>query len=77
MGGALYPMLAEGEFCATIEIKITYFKYVTEGVLECASTVLNKGKTIAALESEVVNHGNLVAKASGSFSIFRPQKRAG
>ena len=72
MGGALYPMLKEGELCATVEIKITYFKAVRTGSLECTSTVVNKGKTIASLESEVLNDGKLVAKAYGTFSIFTP-----
>ena len=72
MGGALYPLLEDGEFCATIEIKISYFKYVTDGRIECTSNVVNKGKSIACLESEIFNKGVLVAKASGSFSVFRP-----
>lgn len=72
MGGALYPLLKEGEYCATVEIKITYFKPVRDGSLECRSEVVNKGKTIASLESEISNGGKLVAKAYGSFSIFKP-----
>jgi len=32
MGGALYPLLKDDEYCATIEIKISYFKPVLEGV---------------------------------------------
>ncbi len=72
MGGALYPMLADGEYCATLEIKLSYFKYVVDGRLVCNSRVVNKGKTIAFLESEILNGDTLVAKASGTFSIFTP-----
>ncbi len=72
MGGALYPLLKEGELCATVEIKITYFKAVRTGTIECRTTVVNKGKTIASLESEILNDGKLVAKAYGTFSIFTP-----
>lgn len=72
MGGALYPYLETGELCATIEIKITYFKPVDHGMLECNSKLINKGRTIASLESEIFNNGRLVAKANGSFSIFKP-----
>ena len=75
MGGALYPLLEEGEYCATIEVKISYFKPVREGVLVCDSTMVNKGKSIASLESDIRNDGTLVAKASGSFSVFRPRSR--
>ena len=74
MGGALYPLLAEDESCATIEIKISYFKPVREGALECATQLLHKGKTVASLESEIFNSDQLVAKASGTYAIFRPQK---
>ena len=76
MGGALYPMLnlVKGELCATIEIKMTYLKAAREGVLDCHTTVINKGKRVAMLESEVWNEGKLVAKATGSYAIFTPSK---
>ena len=35
MGAALYSTLAPGEFCATIEVKINYFKPVPSGRLTC------------------------------------------
>jgi acyl-CoA thioesterase len=73
MGGALYPLLENGDYCATIEIKISYFKPVREGVLKCSTALINKGKTLACLESEVYNNGVVVAKASGSYSIFSPK----
>ena len=72
MGAAVYPFLNTGELCATVEIKITYFKAVRNGSLECRSTVVNRGKTIASLESEILNDGTLVAKAYGTYSIFKP-----
>ena len=72
MGSALASFLKGKESCVTIEIKISYFKPVIKGTLECKSIVVNKGKTIASLESEILNNGNLVAKAYGSFSIIKP-----
>ena len=71
MGAALFPSLDEGEICATIEIKIGYFKPVFEGSLVCSAMVLNKGKSIASLEATIHNGDQLVSKASGTFSIFR------
>jgi hypothetical protein len=35
MGAALIPILHDGERCATVEIKINYFKPVLEGELTC------------------------------------------
>ena len=71
MGAALYSSLEKGEICATVEIKIGYFKPVFEGTLVCNATLVNKGKSIASLEATIHNCDQLVSKASGTFSIFR------
>lgn len=71
MGAALYTRLQEEEACATIEMKINYLAAVTEGTLTCDARVIHKGKRIAVLESEIMNDGRLVAKAMGTFSIFK------
>ena len=71
MGGALYSSLDDDELCATIEIKIVYFKAVTSGTLTCDTRIVHRSKRIAALESEIKNDGHLIAKATGTFSIFR------
>ena len=71
MGGALYPHLDKDELCATIEIKVVYFTSVASGVLICKTKLIHKGKRIATLESEIEADGCLVAKAIGTYSIFR------
>jgi acyl-CoA thioesterase len=71
MGAALYPLLASDEICATIEIKINYFKPVLSGSMVCTSEIVNKGKSVANIESCVYLGDVLVAKANGSFSIFK------
>jgi acyl-CoA thioesterase len=71
MGGALYPLLEKDELCATIEVKISYFKPVRSGTVTCDTEVINKGKTTATMESEIKNNDTLVAKASGTYSIFK------
>ncbi len=64
--------------CSTIEIKMTYFKPVREGVLSCKTKVLRKTRRLAFLESEVFNgDDDLVAKASATFYIIdgaKPQE---
>jgi acyl-CoA thioesterase len=75
MGAALIPALQEGERCATIEIKITYFKPVVAGVLTCNTEIINRGKSVAHLESSVYSAGVLVARASGSYAMFRPSTK--
>lgn len=72
MGGALVPTLEAGQICATIEIKFNYYKAVREGKVCCDTTILNRGKTIANLESRLYTGGSLVASANGTYAIFTP-----
>ena len=74
MGGAMYTVMEKEELCATIEIKITYFKAVRSGTLVCDTRIINKRRRVAALESEITSDGRLVAKASGTFSVFRAKE---
>lgn len=76
MGAALYPTLAEGEICATIEIKINYFKPIVAGRLTCTTEIVNRGKTVVNLESRVFLEQVLVAQANGNYAIFTPRRAA-
>jgi len=71
MGGALYTDLDEDESCATVEISIVYLAPVTSGTLTCETKLIHRGKTTAVLESQVENDGRLVAKALGTYSVFK------
>ena len=70
MGGALYSSLQPDELCATVEIKINYFKAVASGTLICDTRVVHRGKRTAAMESEIKCGDQLIAKALGTYSIF-------
>lgn len=70
MGAALYPTLAEGESCATIEIKINFFRPAAAGTLQCETRLVNRGRTVANLESTVTLDGKVLASANGNFAIF-------
>ena len=76
MGAALYPTLQEGQICATIEIKINYFKPVAVGRLVCVTELLNRGKTVVNLDSKIFLEGKLVASANGNYAIFKPKPAA-
>lgn len=71
MGAALYPTLAAGESCATIEIKINYFHPARTGTLRCVTQLLNRGKTVANLESRIYLAETLVAQANGNYAVFK------
>ena len=74
MGAALYPTLESGEICATIEIKINYFKPVTTGKVVCKTELVNRGKTVANLEARLYVEQALVSQANGNYAIFRPKR---
>ena len=73
MGGALHSRLKEGELCSTVEIKIVYFRPVVSGTLSCDSEVIRRGKRLAFTESEIHRGDRLIAKATGTFSIFKSE----
>ena len=75
MGAALFSVLEPHERCSTIEVKINYFKPVLEGVVECRSEVVHRGRSVANIDSVLTVGGTLVGKANGSFAIFLPRVR--
>ena len=76
MGGALQPNLPEGDFCTTIEMKVSYLLAVREGVLTAETHVLKEGRNVAFMESKVTDDkGRLVATATGSMFVFRGERR--
>jgi acyl-CoA thioesterase len=70
MGSALYALLDRSEACATVELKISYFKPVTAGSLRCRSQVVHRGRTLAHLDATVHCGKVLVGKANGTFAIY-------
>ncbi len=71
MGAALYSCIDDDELCSTIETKIVYFKSVASGTLVCDTRVIHISKRIATLESEIGHDGGLIAKALGTWSIYK------
>lgn len=73
MGFATMSVLDSGQYCATIEIKMSYLASVRGGTLRCDTRVVKKGRHIAFLESKVHDDSDrLVATATGSFMIMSP-----
>ena len=71
MGAALFGALQPGQICATIDIKINYFKPVFGGRVVCDSVVINQGKNVAHLDASLYVDDVLVARANGDFAIFK------
>jgi acyl-CoA thioesterase len=76
MGAALFPTLEQGDGCATVELKISYFKPVREGELVCTTQLVHRARTLANLESSIYAGAALVARANGHFAIVRRQAPA-
>ena len=70
MGIALYTELDEDEQCATIEIKINYLRSVRSGQIVCETSLIQKGRSIAYLESELTHEDEIIARATGTYSIL-------
>ena len=70
MGASLVATLKPGEGCATIEMKINYLKAVFGGKIESSTRVLQKGKRIAVLESQLRQGADVVAIATSTYAIF-------
>jgi acyl-CoA thioesterase len=70
MGAALKTLLAPGESCVTIELKINYHRPGAGSTLTCDSQVVHKGRTIATVEGRVNVDGTLMASTLGTFAIL-------
>jgi acyl-CoA thioesterase len=74
MGFALVPTLEKGERCASLEVSIVYVKAIKSGTLICDTTVIKRSSRSAILESEIKSAGQLVAKALGTWVIYKEKR---
>ncbi len=74
MGAAVMSTLDDGAFCATIEIHTRFHRAAASGRLTAEATIIQAGRRIVQLEAKTVDEqGRLVATATGSFAILRPE----
>jgi acyl-CoA thioesterase len=71
MGAALIGALQPDQICATINVKINYFKPVFGGTVVCVSEVVNQGKSVAHMDASLYVDDVLVARANGDFAILK------
>ena len=70
LGGAVVSALPEGKGCATLEMKINYFRPIQHGRVVAEGRLVNRSRHTAYAEGEVVNEdGKVLAKASGTFFL--------
>jgi uncharacterized protein (TIGR00369 family) len=70
LGTAVVTSLERERGCATLELKINYFRPIQEGRVRAEGRMVNRSRRTAYAEGEVVNEeGKVLAKASGTFFI--------
>lgn len=70
LGRAVIEELPPGRGCATVEIKINYFRPVQSGRIRAAGRCVQRTKSLAYAEGDVTNaEGKLLARATGTFFL--------
>jgi len=70
LGRAIIENLPEGRGCATVEIKINYFRPVQHGRIRTRARMKELTRSLAYAEGEIVNaEGKVLARASGTFFL--------
>lgn len=70
LGRAIIEQLPEGRGCATVELKINYFRPVQSGRLRAHGRLKEMTRRLAYAEGEIVNaEGKVVARANGTFFL--------
>src|SRR6056297_642030 len=55
MGAATMSLLDEGQFCATVDIRLNFIRPAAGGTLSAMTEVVKKGRSVVHLESRVID----------------------
>ncbi len=76
LGRAIIEHLPEGRGCATVEMKINYFRPVQHGRIQARARMKEKTRRLAYAEGEIVNdEGKILARASGTFFLTETMRQ--
>jgi 1,4-dihydroxy-2-naphthoyl-CoA hydrolase len=76
-GAVIYPLIPDGHWGATTELKLNYIAPVRPGVLDAQATVLALTNRSAVVRGEAYLDEVLVAAVQGTISIVAPRPAAG
>ncbi|MDP6979215.1 MAG: PaaI family thioesterase [Myxococcota bacterium] len=77
LGRAVLSHLPEGRGCATVEMKINYFRPVQHGTIIARGRMKEMTKSLAYAEGEITNdEGKVLARASGTFFLTRTMQQS-
>lgn len=72
-GTVVYPLMPEGCWGATTELKLNYVAPVQAGVLDAEARVLAMTRRSAVVRGELVAAGRLICAAQGTITIVQPR----
>jgi acyl-CoA thioesterase len=71
MGAATVSILAEGRFCASVDVHLRFIRPVSRGGLDVEARVVHPGRRVVQLEATARDDdGRLVATATGGFVVL-------
>lgn len=66
--------LADGEFCATLDLHLSFLRTAATGRLQGRSRLVRRGKDVCNVEGELWQGDRLVATATATCLVVRPIK---
>lgn len=74
MGKATMGVVDEGCYCASIEVQLRFLRPGGVGLHDAVAAVVKPGRTIVHLSADITGpDGRLVATATGTFAVIRPE----
>ena len=76
LGRSIVNSLPEGRGCATVEIKVNYFRPIQSGRVTARGFMKELTKSLGYAEGEVLNEeGKVLARASGTFFLTKTMRQ--
>lgn len=70
LGRAVLAELPAGRGCATVELKINYFRPVQHGTIRAFGRCVQRTRSLAYAEGEILDEaGKILARATGTFFL--------
>jgi len=77
LGRAVIGELPPGRGCATVELKINYFRPVQHGRIRALGRCVQRTRSLAYAEGEILNdEGRILARATGTFFLTDTLRQA-
>ena len=76
LGRSIINALPEGRGCATVEIKVNYFRPIQSGRVTARGFMKELTRSLGYAEGEVLNQeGKVLARASGTFFLTKAMRQ--